>query len=131
MKKSHIIALVVIAISIGIIISMVNDASTYTNFDVAKAYPNREYHVIGTLDKEHEVVYNPEEDPNFFNFHMKDNEGLTKKVVVNSSPPRDFDKSENIVVVGKMKEDTFFASSLLMKCPSKYVEEELVVKSTE
>jgi cytochrome c-type biogenesis protein CcmE len=32
----------------------------------------------------------------------------------------DFEKSEQIVVIGKMKGDIFYAKDILTKCPSKY-----------
>jgi len=43
-----------------------------------------------------------------------------KKVVLNKARPQDFDKSEQIVVIGKMNANNFVASDVLMKCPSKY-----------
>ena len=36
------------------------------------------------------------------------------------SKPQDFEKSEQIVVIGKMEAGNFVASDILMKCPSKY-----------
>jgi cytochrome c-type biogenesis protein CcmE len=33
--------------------------------------------------------------------------------------------SEQVVIVGKMRDDVFHASQMQMKCPSKYVEEEV------
>jgi len=36
--------------------------------------------------------------------------------------------SEQIVVTGKMDGDVFKASEILMKCPSKYKDEEIAVK---
>ena len=44
-----------------------------------------------------------------------------KKVLYHGTKPQDFERSEQIVLVGKMKEEgDFQASSILMKCPSKY-----------
>jgi cytochrome c-type biogenesis protein CcmE len=40
--------------------------------------------------------------------------------VYRSTKPQDFDKSEQVVVVGKMQNGTFAAEKILMKCPSKY-----------
>ncbi|MFN7313197.1 MAG: cytochrome c maturation protein CcmE [Bacteroidota bacterium] len=36
--------------------------------------------------------------------------------------PADFDRSEKIVIIGKMNGETFEASKILLKCPSKYNE---------
>ena len=56
---------------------------------------------------------------------MKDSEGAERRVLLNSAPPQDFEKSEQIVVIGKMKGDDFHASGILMKCPSKYTDEKV------
>ena len=39
--------------------------------------------------------------------------------------PTDFEKSEEIVLTGSMKENTFYADEMLVKCPSKYMENEI------
>ena len=67
-----------------------------------------------------DFIYNPEVNANLFGFYLVDNEGLEKKVLYNGSKPQDFERSEQIVVVGKMDGDEFHASQILMKCPSKY-----------
>ncbi|HLG33998.1 MAG TPA: cytochrome c maturation protein CcmE, partial [Bacteroidia bacterium] len=120
MKKSHIIALLVIAAAVAAILSTVSDSSTYATFTKASAKEGEVFHVAGKLNKEKERIYNPQENANLFIFFMTDSEGKEKKVLLNSAPPQDFEKSEQIVVIGKMKGDDFFASSILMKCPSKY-----------
>ena len=51
---------------------------------------------------------------------MSDEKGLIKQVVYKGTKPQDFEKSEQVVVMGKMEGETFKASSLLLKCPSKY-----------
>jgi cytochrome c-type biogenesis protein CcmE len=40
--------------------------------------------------------------------------------VLNGAKPQDFERSEKLVLIGKMENDTFYASKILMKCPSKY-----------
>jgi cytochrome c-type biogenesis protein CcmE len=45
---------------------------------------------------------------------------MEKKVIYKSVKPQDFEKSEKVVVIGSMLNDEFVASSLLLKCPSKY-----------
>lgn len=120
MKKSHIIALLVIAASVAAILSTIADSSTYATFTQAIKKEGKELHVVGKLNKEKERIYNPHVNANLFTFYMFDSEGKEKKVLLNSAPPQDFEKSEQIVVIGKMKGDEFYASSILMKCPSKY-----------
>lgn len=121
MKKSNIILLVVIAVAIGVIISLVGDFSTYETFVTAARHPNREYHVIGKLEKQKQMVYDPKVDANYFSFYVKDKSGDVRKVVYAGSEPTDFEKSEQIVLTGSMgKDDVFRCSQILMKCPSKY-----------
>ena len=120
MKKTHIIGIAIIAIAIGAILSTVADSSTYASFTVAMKHPSTEYHVVGKLDKDKELHYDPKENANLFTFFIKDNEGTEKKVLFNGAKPNDFERSEQIVIVGKMSGGEFHASSILMKCPSKY-----------
>jgi cytochrome c-type biogenesis protein CcmE len=51
---------------------------------------------------------------------MIDNKGEERKVILHKNKPQDFERSEQIVLIGKMKADAFVASDILMKCPSKY-----------
>ena len=123
MKKSNIIILLVIVIAIGIIFSLADNVSTYEAFNSPKTLSGVEVHVVGFLDRDKEMEYNPEEDANYFSFYMKDTVGDTRKVVYMDGKPRDFEKSEKLVLVGELKGEEFLANNILMKCPSKYVEE--------
>jgi cytochrome c-type biogenesis protein CcmE len=121
MKKTHIIAIIVIVIAIGAILSTVSDSSTYANFTEAKKNPDDEFHVVGKLNKEKPFEYAPEKNANIFTFYLKDNEGKEMKVLYNGAKPQDFERSEQIVIVGKHgKNEEFHATQILMKCPSKY-----------
>lgn len=120
MKKSHIIILVVIAVCIGIVFFSLNSSETYANFTESDQYRNKTYHVVGKLNREKEIKYDPKSDANLFTFYLTDKEGVEKKVFLHKAKPQDFDKSEQIVVIGKMQDDGFHAKDLLTKCPSKY-----------
>jgi len=120
MKKSHIIAIIIIAAAIGAILSTLADSSTYASFRIAGEHPSKTYHVVGKLNKEKPQDYNPQADADLFSFFLIDNEGKEKKVILSKARPQDFEKSEQIVVIGKMQDDNFVASDVLMKCPSKY-----------
>lgn len=122
MKKLHIIGIVVIAIAIGAILAALSDSSTYADFTKAFENEGDEFHVVGVLNKDKPRIYNPEENPNLFSFYMVDNNGVEKKVNLHKSKPQDFERSEQIVLIGKASGDTFEAKDLLMKCPSKYNE---------
>jgi cytochrome c-type biogenesis protein CcmE len=120
MKKSHIIAIAILAIAVAAILTTVADSSTYASFSIAEQHPKKVYHVVGKLNKEKPQDYNPHINANLFSFYMIDNEGKEKKVLLNKTKPQDFDRSEQIVIIGKMTGDEFHASDVLMKCPSKY-----------
>ena len=73
MKKTHIILIAIIAVAIGAIISTYGDASTYEGFETAAENPEKEYHVVGTLNKEKPREYNPQANANLFTFYLKVN----------------------------------------------------------
>jgi cytochrome c-type biogenesis protein CcmE len=123
MKKTHIIAIIIIAVSIAFVLSSVSDSSSYAQFDDAFDNPGKEYHVVGKLDKTARIIYNPERNANLTKFTMIDNNGERRKVLLNKSKPQDFERSESVVLIGKAKGEKFHASEMLMKCPSKYKEE--------
>ena len=120
MKKIHIVVIVVIAVAIAAIMSTVSDSSTYASFAIAQNNAGDEYHVVGKLNKEKEMVYNPEVNVNLFSFYMKDNEEKEVKVNYKGTKPQDFERSEQIVICGKIVGTEFEAVKILMKCPSKY-----------
>jgi len=131
MKKSHILVLIVIAAAIGIIVSTAGDASTYVDFEEALAMStagnDREIHVVGELKKDaHGNIVGIEEgeDRVSFSFILIDDKGKEQKVWYNQPVPADFTRSEKVVVVGSYDEDNFKASKILLKCPSKYQEEQ-------
>ena len=130
MKKVHIIGIVLIAVAIGILMSISNDVSTFTTFADATA-SGKVVKISGQLSKDKEMYYEPQKDPNYFSFYLKDSENAERKVVLLSARPQDIERSESIVLTGKMEGDTFMASDMLMKCPSKYKDEEIYIKSKE
>ena len=119
MKKSAIIGLITIAISVGILFSLNANTDTYSNFKEATT-SQKEEHVMGYWEKSKGMYYDAVKDANHFAFHMKDEKGEIREVVYNGTKPQDFEKSEKLVLIGKMDGDKFYASKILMKCPSKY-----------
>ena len=128
MKKIYIIAGVLILVGIGLLISAAGDMSTYSTFRLADK-SEADVKVVGQLAKDKEIYYNPTEDPNYFSFYVSDQDGEVRKVILRGAKPQDFELSEQIVVTGKMKGQEFLASELLMKCPSKYKDEEVFLQS--
>lgn len=120
MKKTHIIAIILIAVAIGAIISLVGDAATYADFKTAEQFPDREFQVVGQLNKDKAIAYDPKSNANEFSFYLVDNSGMERKVVFNGAKPQDFERSEQVVITGHTKGEHFQADKILMKCPSKY-----------
>jgi len=120
MKAIHIIIILVLVVAIAIVITTLSDSTTYSDFGEASAKPGKEYHIIGTLNRNKPIEYNAQINVNQFSFFMIDDKGLEKKVIYNKPKPQDFEKSEKVVIIGSMKNNEFIATSLLLKCPSKY-----------
>lgn len=127
MKKTHIIGLVLIAVAVVAIIGFSSDYTAYENFTKTNENEGKVYNVVGVLAENQEFEYDPLKDPNYFGFWMVDNEGVTQKVVYGAPKPQDFERSEQIVVTGKSMDKVFYADKILMKCPSKYVEDEIEI----
>ncbi|HNB80941.1 MAG TPA: cytochrome c maturation protein CcmE [Chitinophagaceae bacterium] len=121
MKKSNLVALIVIAVALAAIVSMVGDFSSYETFTSAEQKPGKEFQIIGKLDTTvNKMQYDPVADPNHFIFYAKDEAGKTSKVIFNGTKPQDFERSEKLTMTGKMVDGNFQCSKILMKCPSKY-----------
>jgi cytochrome c-type biogenesis protein CcmE len=132
MKISHIIALGVIAVAVGIIISTASDSSSYVSFDqayqMAASNNSTSVHVVGELKKDaqgHIVGLEPGADKVSFSFLLIDENQKEQKVYYNEPMPPDFARSEKVVVIGKYRDQNFIASKILLKCPSKYQEKKL------
>ncbi|MBX2817644.1 MAG: cytochrome c maturation protein CcmE [Saprospiraceae bacterium] len=128
MKKIHIVALIMAVVGVVMLLSASKDLSTYATFGEAQKV-GKAVKVVGVLAKDLPMVYNPEEDPNLFTFHMRDQDGVAKRVLLNEAKPQDFELSEQIVVTGRLKGGDFVASSILLKCPSKYKDQELATRN--
>ncbi len=126
MKRNFLVALALIAAGVGVFVSASKDVSTYANF--ADAEKSGKVKIVGQLARDKEMTYDPEKDPNTFSFFMKDANGEERKVVLHQPKPQDFEMSEQIVVTGEMETGVFQASEILMKCPSKYKDEEIAVR---
>ena len=125
MKKIHIVTLVCIAVVIGVLISMMGDLSTYETLASAKQKEGKTVTVIAKLDKSPEtpIEYNAAKNANYTSFHVIDSLGNKARVVYYFEKHFDMEKSERIVLKGKMKGDVFEITrkdGILIKCPSKY-----------
>ncbi|MBU3714326.1 MAG: cytochrome c maturation protein CcmE [Ferruginibacter sp.] len=124
MKKIHIIILIGIAGLIAGFITMLSSFSSYDTIASAKNKQGKFVHLIAKLDKSKPVDYDPVKNPNYLSFFITDSLGGNSKVVYHNSKPRDLEKSERLVLKGKMQNDHFECKEILLKCPSKYKDDE-------
>ena len=120
MKRTHIIILIgIAALIVGLLVFSV-DFSTYDTIDSARKKPGKFVHMIAKLDKTQPIEYDPINNPNHLAFYAVDSLGGKTKVIYHNSKPTDIEKSERIVLKGKMEKDHFECKDILLKCPSKY-----------
>jgi cytochrome c-type biogenesis protein CcmE len=120
MKKSSVIALILVAVCIGVIFGLVGDFSQDTTFDTAINKPNKSFQIVGTLELDKPMEYDPLKDANYFTFFVKDKKGASQKIVYKGTKPTDFERSESVTLTGSIADDEFHCSKILTKCPSKY-----------
>lgn len=134
MKNTSAISIVFISIIVIIIISTFGDASTYVTFSKAKdVYESgslTKFHVVGKLNKDEENNIQglmKSDDKMSFTFQMIDEDGIKERVFYGEPMPPDFLLSEQVVVIGGYENNTFVADDILLKCPSKYTEENIKI----
>jgi len=134
MKNSSAIFIVFISVVVIIIISTFGDASTYVSFNKAKdMYESgsmSKFHVVGKLNKDQNnriLGFTNGENMLSFTFEMIDEEGKKESVFYGEPMPPDFLLSEQVVVIGGYQNNKFVANEILLKCPSKYTEEDIKI----
>lgn len=138
MKRSALYLLLLVGTGLAILVSTLGESSSYVDFAEAAANPDRSYHVVGQLDRGFPLVYNPTQDANLLRFRLRDQQGLSMSVVYYGAKPQDFERSEQVVIVGKVvpgpsnqeNKSVFVADQILTKCPSKYTEDQVPTAST-
>lgn len=124
MKKTHIVILIGIAALIIGLLTYSVDFSTYDSISSAREKQGKYVHLIARLDLSKPIEYDPVKNPNYLSFYAVDSLGGSTKVIYKNSKPQDLEKSERIVIKGRMREDHFECNDILLKCPSKYKNKE-------
>ena len=119
MKKIQIIILVLIAVSIAVLVSFMGNLTTYETIASAKQKEGRSVKLVVKLQP-NSVEYDAIKNPNYLKFTAVDTLGNTVNVIYHDAKPTDMEKSERIVLNGKMAGQQFECKSILLKCPSKY-----------
>ena len=120
----HILGLVLIAGAIAALLTFMDDISTYDSVDSARKKQGKFVHLIAKLDTSKPIVYDPLKDPNFLSFTAEDSLGVSTLVVYKNAKPTDFEKSQRVVMKGSMEGEIFQCKEIILKCPSKYKDEE-------
>ena len=128
MKRTHIVILVGIAALIVGLLSYSADFSTYDTIGSAQKKQGKFVHIIAKMDKSQPVEYDAIKNPNYLSFYAVDSLGGQTKVVFHNSKPADLERSERLVMKGKMQVDYFECSDILLKCPSKYKDDKEQMK---
>lgn len=131
MKKTEIILILVLAIVASIIVMTFASSNENVTFAEAKEHVDERVKVIGTFDKTSGVEYNPLENPNRTVFYITDKSGEKQKIelIHKDGKPMGLEQSESVTLEGKWSNDnSFHADYVLMKCPSKYNEQQHSLK---
>src|SRR4030095_9994392 len=75
MKRTHIILLIFIAVSIGLLVSFMGNLSTYETIASARQKEGKNVTIIAKLDNNRPMDYNPVKDPNYLSFYILDTLG--------------------------------------------------------
>jgi len=119
MKAKYIIgAVIIISFIVWAGISFNKTLTPYVTFEQAKASETTvqvkgKRIDTGKFDMQHNV----------FVFTMMDEAGEKIEVVYDGAKPGNFEQATEIVCVGQYADGKFHAKELLVKCPSKYMEE--------
>jgi cytochrome c-type biogenesis protein CcmE len=128
MKRTHIVILIGIAALIVGLLSYSADFSTYDTIGSAQKKQGKFVHIIAKMDKTQPVEYDAIKNPNYLSVYAVDSLGGQTKVVFHNSKPADLERSERLVMKGKMQADHFECSDILLKCPSKYKDDKEQMK---
>ena len=66
-------------------------------------------------------------EKNLFTFKLIDDHGEQITVIYDGAKPGNFEQATEVVCVGKYENGSFYAKEILVKCPSKYTEEQTKV----
>jgi hypothetical protein len=122
MKKIHVVMLVCIAAAIAVLLGFMGNVTTYETVQSAREKKGKIVTVIAKLDTA-TLYYDPIKNPNYLTFEATDSLGDRMKVAYYYEKPYDMEKSERVVLKGKMENNIFEIrkkDGILVKCPSKY-----------
>jgi cytochrome c-type biogenesis protein CcmE len=128
-KPAHLVALIVIAVSLGISLYAFSGAvAQHVDIRQAMARPGETVQVPGQIVKD-TVRYDTTRGALEFDVVAIDpktrtvDPGARMKIVYAQPKPENFDTAEAVEAIGTYRDGVFVAHNLLVKCPSKYRDE--------
>ena len=121
MKNSQVAIIIAIAILIGYTLVKLGNSATYSDFTTAATADGETTTVIAYLDLDASMSFEPKTIT--FSFGAIDKQGKKQRVIYYEPKPQDFERSEEITLTGYDADTAFVATEILMKCPSKYNEQ--------
>lgn len=101
----------------GMTYVFVSSSSPYVTIAQARVTSGDRLHLKGDIIKP-TLITLPRE--RLVRFTLRDETGATTKVEFAGPPPANMGEATQVVAIGKMLGETFYASKMLLKCPSKY-----------
>jgi cytochrome c-type biogenesis protein CcmE len=118
MNRKYLVGALAAAVLITVaVLGVKQSAIEYMDFTSALK-SGRTAQVAGTWVKEGESKYDPKS--NEFHFAMRDTAGVVTPVVLHGAKPNNFEIANSVVATGAFDGQTFHATNVLTKCPSKY-----------
>lgn len=119
MKNKYYLGIGIIVVFFAIMVYLFTQStvSYESNFENIRSKP-RTFKATGAWVRE--KSYEMDNASRTFTFFMKDTSGHEMKVIYSGVMPNNFETATSVVATGKYKNDAFYATELLTKCPSKY-----------
>lgn len=118
MNRGAIISLLLTSIGLtAMVMAFVNSASPYVTIAEARTSDAKNLHLAGDIVP---GSLRPKPKERKVEFDLKDETGKTIHVVYLGPPPSNMGSATKVVAVGGTDGDSFVATKLNLKCPSKY-----------
>lgn len=118
MKARYIVGAVIILLAAATSVYLLSQSQIqYTTINSARM-TGKKVQIKGQWVEQESASYDP--TSNTFHFILEDEHGSRIPVVYSGSKPNNMEMAESIVVRGRIENNTFYATDILTKCPSKY-----------
>jgi cytochrome c-type biogenesis protein CcmE len=128
-KPAYILALIILVVSIvATLLTFAGSIAHHVTIPEAMAQAGQQVQVPGKILKD-TVSYDPARQE--LRFDVQEMNGTGRITIVYGQPkPENFDSATSVEAVGIYRNGVFYASNLLVKCPSKYNDQK-PVKTTD